>query len=265
MLIAEALPASACLRPAPDRPVPGQSPAWLLPLTGATVAHGCLLVLLLTLLHPSPPRPLPEVVGVVLYAACELPAMAPSAPAVDQLAPARPRPVARQPRKRQPVVAPSEAPRPEVVAVADTEIPAQLPRAPTAPPQATASQAGSSSQPLLEETGQAAGASSAGLAEPGLAGPAVVVVQARPRYRDNPPPPYPEAARRRQLEGTVVLEVEVSAQGRVGDLVVHRSSGHRMLDESALATVRGWLFEPGRRGGLPVAMTVQVPVRFGLR
>lgn len=262
MLISEALPASACLRPAPDRPVSGQSPAWPLALTGATVAHGCLLVLLLTLLHPSPPRPLPEVVGVVLYAAGELPAAAPPAPAVDQLAPARPRPVARQPRKWQPVVVPSEAPRPEEVAVAETEIPAQPPRAPTAPPQATASQAGSSSQLPLEEAGQAAGASSSGLAGPG---PAAVVVQARPRYRDNPPPPYPEAARRRQLEGTVVLEVEVSAQGRVGDLVVHRSSGHRMLDESALAAVRGWLFEPGRRGGLPVAMTVQVPVRFGLR
>jgi len=264
MLISEALPASACLRPAPDRPVPGQSPAWLLPLTGATVAHGCLLVLLLTLLHPSPPRPLPEVVGVVLYAAGELPAMAPSAPAVDQATPARPRPVGRQSRNRQPV-APREAVRPEAVAIAETEIPAHPPKAPSALPQATTSQAGPSSQPSPEAAGKTAGAGGAGLAEPGPAGPEAVVVQARPRYRDNPPPPYPDPARRRQLEGTVVLEVEVSAQGRVGALAVHRSSGHRMLDESALAAVRGWLFEPGRRGGLPVAMTVQVPVRFGLR
>jgi len=264
MLISEALSVSACPRPAPDRRVPGRSPAWLLPLTGATVVHGCCLALLLTLLHPTPQLPLPEVVGVTLYAAGELPAAAQPTPVVDQAAPARTQSVARQPRHRQPV-APKEAARPEAAAIAETDLPSQPPKAPAAPPRATASQAGSSGQSPPEEAGQAAGASSAGRAGPGQAGPEAVVVQARPRYRDNPPPPYPEPARRRQLEGTVVLEVQVSTEGRVNGLVVHGSSGHRMLDETALEAVRSWLFEPGRRGGLPMAMKVLVPVRFGLR
>jgi len=94
---------------------------------------------------------------------------------------------------------------------------------------------------------------------------ALPVVLAQPLYRENPPPEYPPLARRRQLEGTVVLEVLVSAEGKVSGLAVHESSGHALLDEAALKAVKGWRFEPGRRGGAPVAMPVLVPVRFGLR
>jgi protein TonB len=46
---------------------------------------------------------------------------------------------------------------------------------------------------------------------------------------------------------------------------VQRSSGFEMLDRAAIAAVRRWVFEPGRRGGNPVAAWVQVPVRFALR
>lgn len=88
---------------------------------------------------------------------------------------------------------------------------------------------------------------------------------ARPRYRDNPPPTYPERARRLRLEGTVVLAALVDGGGTVDDLAVHASSGHQLLDDAALRAVRGWLFEPGKRGGLPVTMQVLVPVRFALR
>lgn len=91
------------------------------------------------------------------------------------------------------------------------------------------------------------------------------VTMAIPLYRENPPPEYPALARRRHLEGTVVLEVSVTGNGRVRRLAVHESSGHRILDKAAERAVRKWLFEPGRRGIVPVAMEVLVPVRFSLR
>ena len=91
------------------------------------------------------------------------------------------------------------------------------------------------------------------------------VVKAKPLYRINPPPSYPAKARRRNLQGTVILEVSVSAEGRVNQLQIEESCGHRILDKAALAAVRKWVFEPGRRNGLPVSMTVLVPVRFALQ
>lgn len=90
------------------------------------------------------------------------------------------------------------------------------------------------------------------------------VIMARPLYRENPPPSYPAKARRRHLEGTVILEVQVSREGRVENLSVKESSGHRILDRAAVSSVEQWIFEPGRRNGVRVAMTVLVPVRFSL-
>jgi protein TonB len=96
--------------------------------------------------------------------------------------------------------------------------------------------------------------------------PAKALVRlARPLYRKNPPPEYPALARRRHLQGTVVLEVSVSADGTVDELRVGESSGHKVLDRAALRAVGDWLFEPGRRGGERIAMRVMVPVRFDLR
>lgn len=92
-----------------------------------------------------------------------------------------------------------------------------------------------------------------------------VVVEARPLYRRNPPPPYPGKARHRRLEGTVILEVRVSSEGNVDDLWIKESSGHRILDQAAMSSVRKWVFEPARRNGLRIAMTVLVPVRFTLQ
>ncbi len=105
-----------------------------------------------------------------------------------------------------------------------------------------------------------------GMAGDAGAAPSVLpVVLAQPLYRENPAPEYPALARRRQLEGTVVLEALVTPEGRVGGLTIHESSGHSLLDEAALKAVKDWRFEPGRRGNAVVAMPVLVPVRFGLR
>lgn len=92
-----------------------------------------------------------------------------------------------------------------------------------------------------------------------------VIQQARPLYRQNPPPKYPRAARRSRRQGTVILEVLVRPDGRVGALKVGTSSGFTMLDRAALKSVRNWLFEPGTRGDEKVEMWVKVPIKFQLQ
>ena len=87
---------------------------------------------------------------------------------------------------------------------------------------------------------------------------------ARARYNENPPPAYPTIARKRKYQGTVVLEVFVREDGRVGDLRIAESSNYSLLDRAALQAVRRWLFEPARRGNHQVAMWGKVPIRFHL-
>lgn len=78
----------------------------------------------------------------------------------------------------------------------------------------------------------------------------------------NRPPKYPYAARRTGAEGRVVIEVSVGRNGGVLNASVAESSGHRLLDRSALEAVRNWTFIPARRSGHPVASTIAVPVVF---
>ena len=87
---------------------------------------------------------------------------------------------------------------------------------------------------------------------------------ALPRYDVNPAPKYPEVARRRGQQGTVVLQVTVLQNGDVGGLSISSSSGHKNLDRSALDAVRRWIFSPATSSGFPVVSQVLVPVRFDL-
>jgi TonB family protein len=95
--------------------------------------------------------------------------------------------------------------------------------------------------------------------------PAIALTMAKPLYRQNPAPSYPPKARRMGYEGTVMLKVLVDENGRVDDCMVIESSGYPILDHTARASVRKWLFEPGNEGGIKKKMWVRVPIRFDLR
>lgn len=86
----------------------------------------------------------------------------------------------------------------------------------------------------------------------------------QPRYRHNPPPDYPRDARRDRKEGTVRLLVSVNTKGSVDQAEVTQSSGTPSLDAAAREAVLRWTFEPGRRGDIPVACRVTVPIHFRL-
>ncbi|QWP74962.1 TonB family protein [Lysobacter sp. K5869] len=91
---------------------------------------------------------------------------------------------------------------------------------------------------------------------------------AKPRATDavalarNPAPRYPATALRRGEGGTVVLRVNVGADGRADEVAVTRRSGSRDLDRAALSAVRDWRFKPATRNGREVASVVQQPVEF---
>jgi len=104
----------------------------------------------------------------------------------------------------------------------------------------------------------------ASLGEAGQSAKPPLVHEATPLYRRNPVPEYPLIARKRGYQGTVVLEVLVTREGKVKELTLSASSGHSVLDQAALASVKTWLFDPGTRGGAKVDMWVKVPVRFQL-
>lgn len=95
--------------------------------------------------------------------------------------------------------------------------------------------------------------------------PAAGVVVAPSPLADNPPPAYPAAARRRGLQGLVVVLVRVLPDGSAGALSVAESSGHALLDQAALDAVAGWRFRPALRDGVAVEHDLEVPLRFVLR
>lgn len=80
----------------------------------------------------------------------------------------------------------------------------------------------------------------------------------------NPKPPYPPVSRSKGEQGTVLLKVCVSATGTVDSVDIAKSSGFVRLDRSANDTVERWRFHPARKGGAPVAMCYQLPIRFSL-
>jgi periplasmic protein TonB len=88
--------------------------------------------------------------------------------------------------------------------------------------------------------------------------------EARPAYRHNPTPVYPPAALHARRQGTVLIRVEVSADGNPLNVKLSQSCGFPDLDESALQAVRRWRFEPARLAGMPVTSRVEVPVAFNL-
>ena len=77
-------------------------------------------------------------------------------------------------------------------------------------------------------------------------------------------PDYSEEARRRNLEGDVVLEIVVRRDGSVGSITVLQGLGSG-LDQRAVDAVRQWRFRPAQRLGTPVDVIVEVAVEFRLR
>jgi TonB family protein len=87
------------------------------------------------------------------------------------------------------------------------------------------------------------------------------VTAPKPVY--TPDPEYSEKARKRKINGVVVLSMTVTAEGKVRDVRVVKSLDSD-LDKQAIAALRSWRFEPATRAGKPVAVHLKTETAFKL-
>ena len=75
-------------------------------------------------------------------------------------------------------------------------------------------------------------------------------------------PNYPPLARQARIQGSVVLQAEISKEGTIQNLQL--ISGHPMLAPAAIEAVKQWRYKPYLLNGEPVAVETQVVVNFTL-
>jgi protein TonB len=92
--------------------------------------------------------------------------------------------------------------------------------------------------------------------------PALTLPVGHAGYLNNPEPDYPSQAVRQGWQGTVLLRVQVLANGTAGQIEVKKSSGRKVLDDSALNTVKRWAFSPAKRGDTPIDYWYTLPIEF---
>ncbi len=169
----------------------------------------------------------------------------PPPPKVQKLAPPPPQPQPTPSLRTQPAeqnIAPSDLTVAENTHAAKTtgpvaEGPSVAPAPPAPPVAASAPPAPKVEEPVTEATANAA-------------------------YLNNPKPDYPAVAARQGWGGTVTLRVRVLADGHAESVEVKKSSGRKVLDESAIAAVKQWTFVPSKRGSTPIDGWATVPIVF---
>jgi len=75
-------------------------------------------------------------------------------------------------------------------------------------------------------------------------------------------PNYPPLARQARIQGTVVLQAQISKTGDIQNLQL--ISGHPMLAPAAIEAVKQWKYRPYILNGEPVEVDTQVTVNFTL-
>jgi TonB family protein len=76
------------------------------------------------------------------------------------------------------------------------------------------------------------------------------------------PPVYPKIAAAARVQGDVVLDVTITASGKVERAVVRRSIP--LLDQAAIDAVMQWEYTPARLNGVPVPIVMTATVSFSL-
>jgi TonB family protein len=84
-----------------------------------------------------------------------------------------------------------------------------------------------------------------------------------PTKTKNVTPEYPEAARSSRVQGMVIIEAVIGADGKVAEAKVLRSVPQ--LDDAAVAAVKQWEFTPTLLNGKAVPVVMTVTVNFKLK
>jgi TonB family protein len=77
---------------------------------------------------------------------------------------------------------------------------------------------------------------------------------------------YTKEAMEARIEGTVTMSVVIQNDGKVGEVNVTGSLDRQFgLDDAAVKAMKQWEFAPGTREGKPVAVRVDVEMKFYLK
>lgn len=72
-----------------------------------------------------------------------------------------------------------------------------------------------------------------------------------------PQPIYPIQAKNEKLTGSLLLELMTDQEGFVESIVIQKSSGHEVLDNEAVKTLKTWRLSPLSRVIVPVEFQLQ--------
>jgi TonB family protein len=241
-------------------------------LAGSLALHVVLLVVPLDWDMQLPP--MPQVLSARLAPKPEAPAPKPQPPAPKPEPPAAkaappPKPMAKaapsatsRPKAAQPVPTPTPVPPPVIQATPQSPAAPEAPRTPSAPstpapaPSATPAPSAAPS-PSASGRAEAAAVDEANL----IAQYRIEIIEVAIRLRR-----YPRIAEDNRWEGTSEVRLTVGADGGIAALATRKGSSYKVLDEAALAMIRGAHAKvpvPAGLRGKPFA--IDVPVIFEVK
>ncbi|MCW3482231.1 energy transducer TonB [Neisseriaceae bacterium JH1-16] len=224
-------------------------------LLGVTVLHGAALFTLSRLAPPPVTAPTPPSLALVALPALGTPQATAAAPKpAPATKPTPPKPLQAKPK---PVEQPVTLPLLKAMAKNTAAPEAPSTPSPAAPSKSSASEHSDSPQ----KAGPANGNSSDAPAREGPVTPPTQVGG----YASTPRPNYPPLSVEMGEEGSVRIRAQIDADGRPSDVTVAKGSGFPRLDRAAVTAVKGWRFNPARRGNEAIPFTYTFSVDFTLR
>lgn len=153
------------------------------------------------------------------------------------------RSVAQSPPQRKKTKAPAQQPSQKIAA--QTQSPEQKPASPAPPTNQGSSQGKDSNIESLPVAAEE------------------YLVTEMPLLLDEVRITYPEEAKRQRLQGKVVMDLLIDAEGRVRDIKLI-SGEHSVLNSAAAEAVRSFRFKPANIEGKAVAVKIRYAYRFVL-
>ena len=77
-------------------------------------------------------------------------------------------------------------------------------------------------------------------------------------------PKYPIIARRKKLQGKVVLSFLINVEGNVSHVEVKETSGYHVLDQAAIKCVKNWRYRPAVKSWRNIESRINCPIVFKL-
>ncbi|MDR3735839.1 MAG: energy transducer TonB [Acidobacteriaceae bacterium] len=76
-------------------------------------------------------------------------------------------------------------------------------------------------------------------------------------------PIYPKEAKRKHLQGSVILHANISTEGKITNLCIV-SSPYAILSESSMAGVEQWIYTPYLLNGVPTEVDTTITVGYSI-